>query len=547
MAFPLAPFAPRTGLRGMVNAADQLASTAGVSLLDHGGSAADAAVAAAAVMAVTSPHLCGLGGDMLAMISESGSPPTALLGVGRSGSGVDAARMRAEGHSVMPLRGDPRSAPIPGAVDGWLALHHRFGQLPLEEVLAPAIELAEEGFVASLLLALSSHLVADVAGADDLCPGGPRQLGSRVRLPGVARMLRAIAAEGRDGFYKGEFGRSLLELGDGVFTPADFDRTLADWCEPVRLSVWGRDLWTVPPPSQGYLTVASSWIAEQCGLGDDPNDPSWAHLVVEASRAAGFDRPEVLHDLADGIRLVAEDRLSAAASRILHDRAAPSDVVAGSPDPTGSSTPRLGDGDTTHLCAIDADGLGISLTQSNALDYGSHLVVGDTGVFLHNRGVGFSLEKDHPAELAPGRRPVHTLSPMLATRPDGSLSLLVGAMGGDAQPQILLQILARMLRGGQDPASAVAGARLALDAPSAGPFRLWWGDDLSVRVESDAPSGWIDDLRHRGHHVQTISAFDPVVVGCAQVISVVGEGDSVDCHYVGAADPRGPEGGTIGR
>ena len=138
MAFPLAPFAPRTGLRGMVNAADQLASTAGVSLLDHGGSAADAAVAAAAVMAVTSPHLCGLGGDMLAMISEPGSPPTALLGVGRSGSGVDAARMRAEGHSVMPLRGDLRSAPVPGAVDGWLALHHRFGQLPLEEVLAPA-------------------------------------------------------------------------------------------------------------------------------------------------------------------------------------------------------------------------------------------------------------------------------------------------------------------------------------------------------------------------------------------------------------------------
>ena len=102
-------------------------------------------------------------------------------------------------------------------------------------------------------------------------------------------------------------------MGDGVFTPADFDRTLADWYEPVRLSVWGRDLWTVPPPSQGYLTLASSWIAEQSGLGDDPNDPSWAHLVVEASRAAGFDRPEVLHELADGSRLVAEDRLSAAA------------------------------------------------------------------------------------------------------------------------------------------------------------------------------------------------------------------------------------------
>ena len=159
--------------------------------------------------------------------------------------------MRAEGHSVMPLRGDPRSAPVPGAVDGWLALHHRFGRRPLEEVLAPAIELAEEGFVASLLLALSSHLVADVAGAGDLCPGGPRQIGSRVRLPGVARMLRAIATEGRDGFYRGEFGRSLLEMGDGVFTPADLDRTLADWHEPVQLRRVGTRPVDRPSPVTG--------------------------------------------------------------------------------------------------------------------------------------------------------------------------------------------------------------------------------------------------------------------------------------------------------
>ena len=183
--------------------------------------------------------------------------------------------------------------------------------------------------------------------------------------------------------------------------------------------------------------------------------------------------------------------------------------------------PRIGDGDTTHLCAIDADGLGISLTQSNALDFGSHVVAGSTGIFLHNRGVGFSLEAGHPAELAPGRRPPHTLSPMLATTPDGALSHLVGAMGGDAQPQIILQVLARMLPGGQDPATALAGARLSLDAPGAGPFRLWWGDDLQVAVEAHAPTAWIDDLRRRGHQVQPIGAFDPTAVGCSQVIAVV--------------------------
>jgi gamma-glutamyltranspeptidase/glutathione hydrolase len=136
---------------------------------------------------------------------------------------------------------------------------------------------------------------------------------------------------------------------------------------------------------------------------------------------------------------------------------------------------------------------------------------------------------------------------MLATAPDGSLSHLVGAMGGDAQPQILLQLLARMLRGGQDPATAVSGARLALDAASAGPFRLWWGDDLTIRVESHAPPGWKDGLVRRGHRVRSISAFDPVVVGCAQIITVATGTDATSRHYVGAADPRSPEGGTAGR
>jgi gamma-glutamyltranspeptidase/glutathione hydrolase len=514
-------------------------------MLTRGGSAADAAVAAAAVMAVTSPHLCGMGGDMLAMVCVPGADPVALLSIGRAGSGVDAARLRDEGHTVMPLRGDIRAVPVPGAVDGWLALHDRFGHLPLDTVFAPAIELAEDGFVASILLALASHLVAAVDGAEQLCPDGPLQIGQRVRVPGVARALRAVAQDGRAGFYEGEFGRQLVALGRGVFVSEDLERSAADWCEPLRLRVWGHDLWTVPPPSQGYLTLASSWVAEQAGLGSDPGDPMWAHLVIEASRATGFDRPGVLYDGADGPGLLRAERLERAAARVRHDLVAPPDVMV----PASATSPGspAGDGDTTHLCAIDADGLGISLTQSNALDFGSHLVAGSTGIFLHNRGVGFSLEPGHPAELAPGRRPPHTLSPMLATDAGGSLSHLAGAMGGDSQPQILMQLLARMLHAGEDPATALVGARLALSAPSAGPFRLWWGHDLSVLVESHAPAGWRDALTVLGHRVQSIGAFDPSAVGCAQVIAVVPEGDGQGSHYMGAADPRSPEGGTVGR
>jgi gamma-glutamyltranspeptidase / glutathione hydrolase len=547
MAYPLAPFATRTGLRGMVNAADQLASTAGIALLEQGGSAADAVVAAAAVMAVTSPHLCGMGGDLLAMVSAPGSEPVALLSVGRAGSGADAGQMRSQGHVVMPLRGDIRSVPVPGAVDGWLALHERYGRLPLRAVFAPAIGLAEEGFAASIMLVLASHLVAGVPGAQQLCPDGPLELDAHVRLPGISRSLQAIVQDGRDGFYGGEFGRAVLELGAGWYAPADFTRSAADWCAPVRRQVWGRDLWTVPPPSQGYLTVAAAYIAEQAGLGSDPDDPTWPHLIVEASRAAGHDRPEMLYDGADGAALVAEDRLLAAASRLHADQCAPPDVELPPLTDGGARVRRVGDGDTTHLCAIDAEGLGISLTQSNALDFGSHIVSGSSGVFLHNRGVGFSLEAGHPAELTPGRRPPHTLSPVLVTNPDGSLSHLVGAMGGDAQPQILLQLLALMLHAGQDPATAVAAPRLALDAPSAGPFRLWWGNDLTVQVESHAPRDWVKGLTERGHSVRPIREFDPTSVGCAQIISVVRDENGTSHHFAGAADPRSPEGGTVSR
>ena len=529
----------------MVAAADQLAAVAGLGVLADGGSAADAAVATGAAMAVVGPHLCGLGGDVLAMVAAPGRPPEALLGIGRAGSGSDAARMRAEGMAVMPLRGDIRSVQVPGAVDGWLALHERYGRLPLERVLAPAIELAEDGFPASIMLAFASYLVHELPGAGELCPDGPLEIGATVRLPGIARTLRAVARDGREGFYGGEFGRGLLELGAGHFSPDDLATSAAEWCAPLRLSAWGHQLWTVPPPSQGYLTLAGAAVAERLGLGTEAADPEWAHLLVEAWRAVGHDRPDVLFDGADGEALLDDARLARAAARVSAERAASADVVGGVPVGT-PGVARIGDGDTTHLCACDGDGLGVSLTQSNALDFGSHLVEPSTGVFLHNRGVGFSLVEGHPAEVRAGARPPHTLSPMLATSPDGPLTHLVGAMGGDAQPQIISQLLARLLWSGEDPAEAISAPRLALEARSAPPFRLWWGDDLTVLVEADAPAAWFEGLEARGHRTQPISAFDPVAVGCAQIIAVERHSDGERC-LVGASDPRSPEGAAVGR
>jgi gamma-glutamyltranspeptidase / glutathione hydrolase len=530
----------------MVCSADQLASSAGISLLEQGGTAADAIVAAAAAMAVVGPHLCGLGGDVLAMVKAPGAPPQALLGVGRAGSGADADRLRGDGHADMPLRGDVRSCPVPGAVDGWLALHERYGRASWESVLRPAIALAEDGFAASLILAFATHLISEVPGASQLCPHGPLEPGALVRLPGIARTLRSLASAGRDGFYGGEFGQSLLELGRGEYQAEDLTRPLAQWAEPLSLRAFGNDLWTVPPPTQGYLTLAGSWIADQVGMPTDPTDPLWPHLMAEAGRAASFDRPSVLYDGADGAALLSLDRLGPRAQAIDPARAVSPDalVTMTGTSPRGGAA-ALSDGDTTHLCAVDGEGLGISLTQSNALDFGAHLVAGDTGVFIHNRGVGFSLEPGHPAAYGPGRRPTHTLSPALATRPDGSLAQIIGTMGGDVQPQILLQLLVRLLHAGEDPAAAISAPRVVHEAPGAPPFRLWQAPAQSLLMESNAPPAWQEGLESRGHRVRVVGAFNPVDVGCSQIISV----DTVDGHlrFTGASDPRSPDGEALGR
>ena len=502
----------------MVCAADHLAAGAGVAMLRDGGSAADAAVAAGAVLAVTTQHMCGMGGDLFALVhSPDGEAPVALCAAGRAGSGADPAALRAEGRSTMPFTGDIRSVTVPGCVDGWLALHGRFGRLPLAAVLAPARSYAADGFPASPLLAASIGAVAGLPGAEDFTARSP---GATVRRPGVAAALDAVAGGGRDAFYLGDFGRGLLELGAGEYTEEDLRRPQAEWATPLHLDAWGRRLWTAPPPSQGYLTLASAWIAAGLPLPADPGDPAWAHLTVEAARQAGFDRPAVLHDGADGAALLIPERLGPRRDAIDPERpAALGDTYAG--------------GGTIHLCAVDEERMGVSLTQSNANGWGAHIVEPTTRIFLHNRGIGFSLAPGHPAEYGPGRRPPHTLSPALVTA-DGRLDTVLGTRGGDSQPQVILPLLARLRAAGQSPAAAVAAGRWRLTSPTppGTTFDTWdAGGRVRVEVEGHAPPGWGDSLRAMGHDVSMAAPYDHGF-GHAHVVRVDGG------HLAGASDPR---------
>jgi gamma-glutamyltranspeptidase/glutathione hydrolase len=520
----------------MVCSVDHLASSAGVAMLRAGGNAVDAAIATSAVLAVTTQHMCGMGGDLFALVhGPRFSVPAVLNSSGRSGSGASPDRLREAGHTAVPRRGDIAAVPVPGCVDGWCALHDRFGTLPLSTLLEPARTLAADGFPISPTLAMSARGLAAVGGdaTGDYPSGAALFPGAVMRRPGVARTLATIAAEGRAGFYEGEFGEGLVALGDGEYAPSDLSVSNADWIQGLSLEIpaWSRRLWTVPPNSQGYLTLANSWIASSFpGFPTtSPSDPQWAHLSVEAARQAGGDRLDVLHEHADGEALLDESRLATRRAEISQLGVSPLGRREG-----------YGSGGTIYLCTADGSGLGVSLIQSNYTGFGSMLIEPSTRIFLQNRGCGFSLEAGHPAEYGPRRRPPHTLAPALVTHDDGSLDCVLGTMGADAQPQVLLQLLLRRYGAGEDPATSIAAGRWVLAGADVG-MGVWEGRvDVRVVLEEHAPAAWPEGLSALGHRVEVTPSWAGSF-GHAHLISFEPSG-----ALAGAADPRSLGGVALG-
>jgi len=478
---------------------------------------------------VTSPNMCGLGGDLFAVVASPGADPVALNASGRAGTGADPDRLRAAGVTSMPFQHDIRGVTIPGCVDGFMALHERFGALSLSEVLAPAHRLADEGFPVSPTLAEESNVLDAEIRRQAFGQTGPLVRGRRLRVPGVARAIAAIIESGRAGFYEGAVGRELLALGGGEFTEADLVRPNADWSEALCLTAFGRRLWTTPPNSQGYLALAGAWIADAIGLPDDPDDERWAFLLVEAARQAAFDRVAVLHEGADGGQLISEGRLGPRAAAV-RDQASVdlADVY--------------GDGGTTCVCALDGEHTGVSLIMSTGAEFGSHLLLQDHGIFLHNRGMGFSLGPGHPAEYGPGRRPPHTLTPLVLTDAEGALDTVLGTMGADAQPQILLQLMARVLVHGEEPGHALRAPRWVISRDHPTGFHIWELDGPPIiRLERGVPAAWKAGLVSRGYHVVDAPPGDHTF-GHAQMIRITNDG-----LLCGAADPRSGDGACVGR
>lgn len=497
-----------------------LATTAAIDILGSGGNAIDGAIAANAVLGVVAPETCGIGGDLFALIHAPGmDTPSVLNASGRAGSGANAERLRGEGHTATPPY-HPETVTVPGCVDGWHALHERFGRKDFEEILAPAIRLATNGFPASneLCGALSARhaQLGPQTSAAPLFPGSnPPAPGDHLRRPDLASTLNAIAVGSRDDFYLGQAGEEISAATGGIITSDDLSRNQADWVEPLSLEVFGLTGWTVPPNSQGYLTLGAASVFESLSPPSDPELVESWHLAIEAYRAMAWDRDDVLADPAHSIvastDLLEENRLRQRSALIDRNRVG----AFGTPSPKP--------GGTAYLCTIDREGTGVSFIQSNFMGIGSGIGAGAAGFFLHNRGAGFDLRAGHPNELAPGKRPLHTLAPSLWTRGSRLVSLL-GTRGGDYQPQLLLQMAIRIFHGFVDPGVAQSRPRWMIDQFSAA--------RPVVAVEANTPNVIVNGLASLGHDVsvrrETQHGWGPV-----SVITVDEDG-----LRVAAADPR---------
>jgi gamma-glutamyltranspeptidase/glutathione hydrolase len=516
------------GGRGLIATSQPRASVAGLDTLRAGGNAVDAAVAAAAVLAVVEPTMTGIGGDLFAIVHDARSGRTRGLNAsGRSPQAASLTNLRTAGHESIPDRG-VLSATVPGAVDGWARLLAEHGRLPLAKVLAPAIECARAGFpvgevVARQWLDAEPMLSADPAAAAVFLPNGRAPApGDWFANPALAASLDAIATHGPDVLYRGELGRALvrdIERRNGWLTQDDLASHRSEWVDPIRTHVTGAsgqtfELLELPPNTQGFVAIEALNIL----AGDDlaalgHNSTDYLHLVLEALAIAFADRDAHLAD-ADAVPDATLRRLiSPEYAREMRQR------IGTTRTPTGyepaPATPSTAAGDTVYLAAADSDGNLVSLIQSLYAGFGSGIVAGDTGIVLHNRGSLFSTEPSHPNHLAPRKRPLHTLAPAMVYR-NGRPWLAYGVMGGNMQPQGHLQVLLNLICFGMN-------IQEAGDAPRA---RY---DPAGISLERGISTSVANALQRRGHPL-----IDDLGFGGFQGVLI----DQDTGILMGGSDPR---------
>ena len=540
-------------MTGMVASSQRAATDVGVAILRAGGNAADAAVAVAAALNVTEPMSTGIGGDCFALYYDAATGAiTALNGSGRAPARLTLDLMhdtlRRGALTELPPS-HPHTVTIPGACAGWFDLIARHGTLPMAQLLAPAIELAENGFpvgeIISRVWAVGLTNLAGAANLDELSIDGRAPgAGEQFRNPGLARTLRAVAEGGPEAFYRGEIARAIagvIQDAGGVMTEADLAAHTSTWDEPISTTYRGIRVWECPPSGQGITALIALNLLEGFELrGQDPLGADRMHLVTEALRLA----------FADARRFVADPRVAqvpvaelvskdyAARRRPLIDpRRAVADPRHGAP---------VAGSDTVYFCAVDGRGNACSFINSNYMVFGTGIVPRGWGFALQNRGHNFSLDPRHPNALAPNKRPYHTIIPGMMTRADGSLYAPFGVMGGFMQPQGHVQVVVAMLDDDAGPQAALDRPRLCvepvagalagtLSGTPAGALPGTLPRAAVVALEDGVPEATAEELRARGHKVTSgVTGPNRSLFGRGQIIR-----RDPDGRLVGGSDPRG--------
>jgi len=521
----LAGRSPVYAPHGVIATSQPLASAAGLAVLERGGNAIDAAVTAAAVIALVEPHMTGIGGDMFALVwSAKEHRLVGLNASGRSGSGMTREALLARGRTEVPTDG-AEPITVPGALSGWAALLERYGTITLAQALAPAIRLAEEGFPVSPIIARQwgeeiERLKRDDGARATFLIDGARapRAGEWFRNPDLARSFRAIAQNGPAELYGGALGQRIIErvhaLG-GFLTLDDLRQQKATWVQPISVPFKSYRVWELPPNNQGVAVLEMLRILEPDDLASlGHNSAPYLHRLIEAKKLAFADLARFIGDPAamktPVEHLVSDDFIAERRARLDDAKAAERQE----PGPAASRS------ETIYLTVADAQGNMVSFINSLFEAFGSTVVVPGTGFALQDRGAGFTLEAGLPNTVAPGKRPFHTLIPGFVTRTTTSGDepyLSFGVMGGSMQPQGHVQLLLNLLVFGMD-------VQQAADAP-----RFRHLSALTVALEAPVADSVREALRALGH---TVVELPPDNAGGAQLILRLARG------YVAGSDPR---------
>ena len=522
------------GQIGAVSAGHPLAAQAGLRVLQDGGNATDAIIAMAGVLAVVRPHMNGIGGDAFGIFynGETGEV-TALNASGRSGALATPEFFAVAELDRIPSIG-PLSVSVPGAVAGWIDAHDRYGSMNFAELLSTGIDYARNGF------AVSSRLAQDFeeqgqnlndAGRDLYLPNSsPPKVGSLLRNPQLANSLEIVADQGKEGFYNGSIAQKLsafiTEQG-GYLRQGDFASHTSTWVTPLRGDYLNHEFVVMPPNTQGVTQLALFEMAKSHDLASmTQNSADYLHTLVELKKLAFADRDRWVADPNSANvpvdQLLDADYLKSRAQLINMSVAAESaepgfgdEILA---EPNGN---RSDAGDTVFITAVDQWGNAVSWIQSNFAGFGSGLLDEATGILLHNRGALFTLETGHPNQVAPDKRPYHTLSPTMALYPSGEFAFTLGTPGGDSQTQTILQITHNMLVFGMTPQQAIEAPR----------FRSLSG--LRLAIEDRVSEEALLDLRQRGHLLNLVEGWTATFGGAHMI-----HHDPETGVLTAAADPR---------